>query len=85
MDSSNTLEKPNAETEKHSTGTAKSALARRLAGLCGGEFFERLLTRFTTPEELFGPLSLTELENDRYVRLTDGYLPSATVAFLDEV
>lgn len=66
-------------------GTAKSELARRLHGLVGGAFFERLLTRFTVPEELFGPLSLRELENDRYVRRVEGYLPSASVAFVDEI
>ena len=45
---------------------------------------ERLLTRFSVPEELFGPLSMRGLEND-YVRQTEGYLPTATVAFVDEV
>ena len=39
-------------------GTAKSELSRRLAKLTGGKYFERLLTRFSVPEELFGPLSL---------------------------
>ena len=60
-------------------GTAKSELGRRLARLCGGRYFERLLTRFTAPEELFGPLSLAALEQDRYMRRTDGYLPTAKV------
>lgn len=66
-------------------GTAKSALARRLHGLVGGRWFERLLTRFTVPEELFGPLSLEALDHGRYEREIDGYLPAADVAFLDEV
>ena len=44
----------------------------------------RQLNRFTTPEELFGPLSVRELQKDAYVRLTDSYLPTATIAFLDE-
>ncbi|MEM9069789.1 MAG: AAA family ATPase [Myxococcota bacterium] len=66
-------------------GTAKSQLARRLHAVVGGGYFERLLTRFTVPEELFGPLSIKRLEEDEYHRLTEGYLPTATVAFLDEV
>ena len=66
-------------------GTAKSELGRRLSVLTGGRYFERLLTRFSVPEELFGPLSLAALEQGKYVRETDGYLPTAECAFIDEV
>jgi MoxR-like ATPase len=66
-------------------GTAKSALVRCLAQLFGGSYFERLLTKFSTPEELFGPISLQGLAQDRFVRLTAGKLPEAEFAFVDEI
>lgn len=66
-------------------GTAKSALVRALAQAFGGSYFERLLTKFSTPEELFGPVSLKGLEADKFTRVTTGMLPTVEFAFVDEV
>jgi MoxR-like ATPase len=69
-------------------GTGKSLIARRIADSLehdGNGHFEYLLTKFSTPEEIFGPLSLTELKADRFRRNTAGYLPAVKVAFLDEI
>jgi MoxR-like ATPase len=67
-------------------GTAKSMLADELCRrLHGAEYFQWLLTKFTTPEELFGAVSLRALEQDEYRRVTTRKLPEAHIAFLDEV
>lgn len=67
-------------------GTAKSQLARQVTRhLDGCRYFEWLLTKFSTPEELFGPMSLRALEAGRYERLTTDKLPEAHIAFLDEI
>jgi len=67
-------------------GTAKSLLARAACQCVrGGRYFEYLLSRFTHPDELFGPVSIPGLKEEDYRRLTDGYLPDAHVAFLDEI
>ncbi|GGA56085.1 hypothetical protein GCM10007416_31570 [Kroppenstedtia guangzhouensis] len=67
-------------------GTAKSALSAELAQIVQGtNYFQWLLTRFSTPEELFGPLSLKELEQGVYKRNTTGKMPEAHLIFLDEI
>ncbi len=67
-------------------GTGKSMLADELCRrIEGASYFQWLLTKFTTPEELFGAVSLASLEQDDYRRVTTRKLPEAHIAFLDEV
>jgi MoxR-like ATPase len=66
-------------------GTGKSLLVRMMTEAFAASYFERLMTRFTTPEEIFGPVKLSGLQQDRFTRATASYLPAADIAFLDEV
>ncbi|MBI3057846.1 MAG: AAA family ATPase [Deltaproteobacteria bacterium] len=67
-------------------GTAKSMLADEICRrIQGANYFQWLLTRFSTPEEIFGAVSLKALEQDDYRRVTAHKLPEAHIAFLDEI
>lgn len=67
-------------------GTGKSELVRAVSnGFKGSQFFGYLLSPTTDPSELFGPVAVSKLLKDEYVRDVKGYLPCANIAFLDEL
>jgi MoxR-like ATPase len=67
-------------------GTAKSlAIQLYCSAIQGSQYFRQLLTRFSQPEELFGPPSLKGLQNDVFERLIKGYAPDCHILFLDEI
>jgi len=66
-------------------GTAKSALVQQLARRIEGRVFDYLLTRFTEPNELFGPFDIRKLREGELVTNTEGMLPEASLVFLDEL
>src|SRR6266705_4580825 len=69
-------------------GTAKSDLVIKFKAalkIPDGEYFEYLLTRFTEPSEVFGPIDIAQLRAGRYLRRDHGKLPTARLVFLDEI
>jgi MoxR-like ATPase len=69
-------------------GTAKSDLVLKFKdalGLTEDDYFEYMLTRFTEPSEIIGPIDINLLREGRYVRLVKGKLPTCRIAFLDEI
>ena len=66
-------------------GTAKSAMVRTFAKLVDARYFDYLLTRFTEPNELFGPVDIKAFREGTYTRKTDAMLPEAEIVFLDEI
>lgn len=66
-------------------GTAKSLLVRRFAQGLSGTYFESMLTRFSEPNELFGPVDLVRLREGVIATVTTGMLPEAEFVFLDEL
>jgi MoxR-like ATPase len=66
-------------------GTAKSALIRAFAQVVEARYFDYLLTRFTEPNEIFGPVDIQAFREGIYRRRLDGMLPEAEVVFLDEI
>jgi MoxR-like ATPase len=66
-------------------GTAKSAMIDMFARLIDAKYFEYLLTRFTEPNELFGPVDISAFREGRYTRRIENMLPTAEVVFLDEI
>ncbi len=67
-------------------GTAKSKFTQEICSrITGGNYFQWMLNKTSDPSEILGPFSIKEMENDRFMRVTEGKLPEAHIAFMDEV
>lgn len=66
-------------------GTAKTALLRNLTERMDGTFYTFLMSKYSTPDELIGPINPVEYKNGKFVRSKDHWLPDADIAFIDEV
>src|SRR5207253_11175209 len=69
-------------------GTAKSDLVLKFKdalGIADEDYFEYMLTRFTEPSEIIGPIDINQLREGRYIRREQGKLPTCQLAFLDEI
>lgn len=67
-------------------GTAKSKFTQEICSrITGGNYFQWMLNKTSDPSEILGPFSIKEMENDKFARITEGKLPEANIAFLDEI
>ncbi|MFZ3562426.1 MULTISPECIES: AAA family ATPase [unclassified Streptomyces] len=67
-------------------GTAKSELARELTGRVeGAAYWEILLSKFTAPTRMFGPIDVAALARGEYRQVYDGRATTAHIAFIDEI
>lgn len=67
-------------------GIAKSLVSRKVESIFrNAKSFEVLMNRYSTPDEIFGPIDITELKKGKYLRKTEGYLPDVNIGFLDEI
>ncbi len=66
-------------------GTAKTSIIDTMSKLINAKYFYYLLTKFTEPEELLGPIDINALKNGEYKNITRGKLPDANIIFLDEI
>ena len=66
-------------------GTAKSAIINSMSKMIDCKVFDYLLTKFTEPNEIFGPFDISKLREGELVTNTEGMLPEASIVFLDEL